>query len=187
MAPNVKVRYKHWLISKIDTNGDYSIDAVYGALLDVLFETDFVYISDDPQLNMDKNRASDGLYLRTIFDEETGNDIRSVLESKKVSVLEVLIALSIRIEQDIMGEGDNNFGKWFIEMLENLDLTEYTDDIPYEDGEILDKLGRFMYRRYGEDGIGSLFPLKNPEICSEKFTKLEIWNQMQYYLRENYD
>lgn len=187
MAPNVKVRYKHWLISKIDTNGDYSISDIYGCLIAVLFETDFVYISDDPQLNMDKNRASDGLYLRTIFDQETGNDITTLLKEKKPSVLEVLIALSIRIEQDIMGEGNDDFGKWFVEMLENLGLTEYTDDYTWPEDEVLEILGRFMYRRYGEDGIGSLFPLKNPEICSEKFTKLEIWNQMQYYLRENYD
>lgn len=185
MAINVKVRYRHWLVRKVDTNGDFSLDE-YSKLMEVLFDTDFFYFESDPYLKMDKNRVNDGLYLRTLYDEETGNDISGLLIDKKASVLEVLVGLSTRIEQDIMGEGENNYGKWFMEMMDNLGLLYFDDDHFLED-EIYELLERFMYRRYGSDGVGSLFPIKDPDICSENFGKLEIWNQLQYYLRENYD
>lgn len=186
MATSKINKYKHWLISKVDTNGDFSLDS-YNNLMDILFETDFFYIKNDPQTKMDKNRSSDGIYLRTIYCDETGNYIEDDISDKNVSVLEVLVALSIRIEQDIMGTGGNDFGHWFVEMLDNLGLLSYDDDNFVDDKRINDILNDFMYRRYGEDGVGSLFPLKNPEICSDSFENLEIWDQMQYYLNENYD
>lgn len=182
MGANVKTRYKNWLISKVDTTTVNM--GFYSRLLDILFKTDFFYIEDDPELKMDKNRASDGLYLRTIFDNETGNCIVGCLEEKKVSVLEVLVALSVRIEQDIMGTGNDDFGYWFVEMLENMGLMHYSNDDNWSDRDILDILGRFMYRRYGDDGVGSLFPMKN---WPAGFAKMEIWDQMQAYLIEKYD
>ena len=184
MRANVKVRYRHWLINRVDTNGDFSLDG-YSRLFETLFDTDF-YIDTNPVLKMDKNRASDGVYLRTIFDEETGNDISGLLIDKKASILEVLVALSIRIEQDIMGEGLNDYGKWFIEMLNNLGLLHF-DDENYSDLAVEEILERFMYRRYGSDGAGSLFPLKNYKKFGVKCDSFEIWDQLQYYLRENFD
>lgn len=183
MGKNVVLRYKHWLISKIDTNGDYSMDA-YSRLMDVLFRTDFFYIPEDEKLKMDQNRAADGVYLRTIYDEETDNMVESALSDKKASVLEVLVALSIRIEQDIMGNGDDDFGHWFVEMLNNLGLMWFSNNKDWAESDILDILRVFMYRRYEDGGVGSLFPMKKPPIG---FAKMEIWDQMQAYLIEKYD
>lgn len=183
MGGNVITRYKNWLISKVDTNGDFSID-VYSRLMDVLFRTDFFYIPEDEKLKMDQNRASDGVYLRAIYDEETDHKVDGALSDKKASVLEMLVALSIRIEQDIMGSGKNDFGRWFVEMLDNLGLLWYSNDEGWSERDILDILGVFMYRRYLDDGVGSLFPMKNPP---DGFAKMEIWDQMQAYLIENYD
>lgn len=183
---NVKVKYKHWLIDQVDTNRKFSL-VDYSELFDLMFDTDFLWFEDrGPDIAMDKNRASDGLYLRNVYDELTGSDISDVLADKEASILEVLVALAIRIEQDIMGEGENDYGNWFLEMLSNLGLLKYSDG-NFDESAVSAIFDRFMGRKYVGKGAGSLFPLKNYSVCNGKnYRDLEIWSQMQYYLEENY-
>ena len=182
---NVKTKYKHWLIDQIDTNQQILLEE-YDELFDFMFDTDFLWFEDrGPEVAMDKNRASDGLYLRNLFDDITGNDVTGTLTDKEASVLEVLVALAIRIEQDIMGEGEDDFGKWFIEMLSNLGLLEYSDG-NFDEYSVKAIFDRFMSRNYSGKGSGSLFPLKNYQVCKDDYRDLEIWSQLQYYLEENY-
>ena len=157
--------YIHWVM--MDKLGFTEKEAkIYHNL--VLSLTDIEFVWNHP---MDENRAFDGLELRSDFEYETGEylDKDSGL-MPKCTVFEMLAALSIRCEQQLMYNpslGDRT-SKWFFEMLDNLGL---------------DKNSR-VDDRIAEDIIaGYAFPLKNSRI---KQKNEQIWKQLSAYLRENY-
>ena len=74
----------------------------YKKLLYFLHSTDFTY-----SLALDGNRFDDGIELRYRYDYE--NDLEQVkvaryLDDKPCSVLEMMIALAIRLEEHIMSD-----------------------------------------------------------------------------------
>lgn len=178
------LNYYRWLLSKIDIQHHED----YRTLMTILF--DRVY---DCFVDNDGNRKETGLYLRYVFEDETGYPISEYKEvglNVPCSVLEMLIGLAISIENDIMY--DPEFGDrtamWFWMMLENLGLDKATDEeigfdlrfgVPYID-HILDT---WLGRKFDYDGTGSPFPLKNPQ---EDQRNVEIWYQAMAYLDENF-
>ena len=82
---------------------------------------------------MDENRFADGINLRYRFADELGysrEQIALYLNDKPCSILEMMIALSIRCEEQITGdmeEGDHP-DRWFWLMINNLGLTNMVDD-----------------------------------------------------------
>ena len=84
----------------------------YRELLHFLHGIEFTYT-----IAMDGNRASDGIDLRYRFGYEEGYDNRLVthyLDDKPCSVLEMLVALSMRCEETIMSDGEcDRTGVWF--------------------------------------------------------------------------
>ena len=77
---------------------------------------------------MDENRDVDALNMRKEYYFDNGYDISEVFEGPR-SVLEVLAALSRRIEIEIMGEpGNDHIERWFWIMLDNLGLLDARDD-----------------------------------------------------------
>lgn len=159
-------RYFDWLVSKV-------FDKRYSKLLRFLFNQDFYW-----SVPMDENRYFDGMELRRDFETETGGilDFDSLGDC---SVLEVMIALAIRIE-DI--EADDDYGdrtsKWFWGMIHDLGLMCMTDD-EYDEYYISSVLDRFLNRDYAFDGTGSLFCIPN---TSKDLRTVEIWYQMCWYL-----
>ena len=166
--------YFCWLIGLI---GDEYIQMNYQKLLWKLYVTDFVW-----ELIYDKNRAADGLYLRQNYTMETGF---IVPKNENCSVLEMLIALARRAEEDIMYDprfGDRT-GKWFWIMLQNLGLDIY-DDYHYFDAEIDRILDVFLHHKYRNNGTnGGAFPMKNVAV---DLRGTDLWWQMNTYLQENY-
>lgn len=164
-------RYLQWLYRFL---GNYS---GYSKLLDYLYQVDFVWI-----IPMDENRAKDGLNLRSRFcDLYSLNDIqmREIFSSKPCSMLEMMIALAIRIEDDFMGtENSNNTSKWFWSMIFSMGL-QFNKDESFSAEKIDSIILRFIEHRYGADGRGSLFhvPMQNVD-----FRHLQIWDQMNYWL-----
>lgn len=143
-------------------------DAVCYELLSVPFTWDENIITD-------ANRADDGLSLRSLFYYDE-HDISGMCDSP-CSVLEMLVAMSIRIEMDIMGEpGDDHPGRWFELMMKNLRIGRYT---PVNDA--LMKIDIWLHREYEANGVGSLFPLR--EFPGDQ-RDLPIWDQMSFYLSE---
>lgn len=145
----------------------------------------------------DDNRCEDGLNLRDQFIEENGIDtehteVRYFLKMP-CTVLEVLVALAQRFDYqmfDLNNQQDQS-SKWFLEMLENLRLSRFTDNWnnddrfdPVSEAEINEILEILMDRTYGFDGRGGLFPLKKRH--KEDQSRVEIWYQMMLYLDENY-
>lgn len=162
-----------WLISKVNPD---NICAEYTFLLDKLQHTEFYWTND-----RDKNRAHDGVSLRHDYIYETGHGL--IPSSESCTILELLIALAIRCDKDILGDpNDVYLASWFWDMIKNLGLFEM-NDWNY-DGVFVDYiLQRWMNREYSYDGKGGLFPLKRP---MQDQRGLEIWLQMHSYLNENY-
>lgn len=148
----------------------------------------------------DINRVKDGLDLRTRFADDYGINIDRYRrknaqfdsffsDDSACSMLEMLVALSLRIRSDIMWDSDdeNRVPLWFWSMLNNtgLDL-ERCSDAYFDENcivEIAEMCSRIVDRRYEKTGNGSFFPLKN---YKKDLRKVELWYQMQFWIGENY-
>lgn len=94
------------------------------------------YLYDYPyrwRVEDDRNRAVDGMELRDRFEMETGwpiSEYKEVGLNVPCSVLEMLVGLAMRIEDDIMYDPEHGERThiWFWMMAENLGLTKATDD-----------------------------------------------------------
>lgn len=156
--------YLRFLISLVYDERYFSVS--YNKLFKKLYDTEFVSV-----MLMDENRASDALKLRDGF-----GDI-----CHPCSVLEVLIALSNRCEEQIMHNDiqGNRMGLWFWEMIGNIGLSSM-DDNRYDEEYVNDILRRFLYHNYGSNGLGCAFrSASHPDLRDE-----ELWYQMNYHLAD---
>ena len=117
----LKEEYFAWIVSLVGGRGHLK-------LLHKLDETDFFYV-----LPMDANREDDGVELRYRFGYECRYDdalIARGLDNRPCSVLEMMAALALRIEENIMddpSEGDR-LKNWFWSMVESMGLSEMDDE-----------------------------------------------------------
>ncbi len=179
MRRNCKDDYFTWLYSLVGLEDKEHKN--YWRLLGRLHKNEFVWFVPN-----DDNRAVDGIALREQFAEEysiTKEDCLTILDGP-CSVLEMLIALSIRCANDI--RDDLTCTDVFWEMISNLGL----DGEEYQDGYFgpeqmmkVDEIARkLVTRSYCKDGSGGgLFPLFHP---SKDQKRVEIWYQMQSYFLE---
>lgn len=176
----LKTRYFNWMYRLVCDN-EYSRGLSYRKLLRHFHKTEFFY-----SIPMDGNRAEDGADLRYRFGYERSYDgptIATYLDDKPCSVLEMMVALSVRCEE-IMEDpeiGDRT-GLWFWNMLANLGL-DAMDDQQFDPDDTDDILNRFMNREYGSHGEGGLFLVRDPQ---QDLSNVEIWYQMNWYLDENF-
>ena len=176
---DVKKRYFEWMESYA-INEKMQRIFPYKKLLAYLYSRDFGYI-----IAMDENRYADGIDLRYRFGMEEGIDdriISSELDDKPCSILEMMLALSIRIEESIMSNsiiGDRT-SKWFWEMIMNLGLGQMTDKY-FDEEKAAYICDRFLDRKYERNGKGGLFTIyRRPEDMRD----VEIWYQAMWYLSE---
>ena len=150
----------------------------YGKVLRQLYSIDFEY-----SILNDFNRISDGLYLRQLYADEIEIDKNDVQIDRPCSVLEVLIALSKRLAQDILGDFDDSglTGKWFWKMIDNLGLNKFSGG-KYDRSKCFDIVLSWMEREFSYNGNGSPFPLKHPK-CDQR--EIELAQQMMNYVHEN--
>ncbi len=169
--------YFNWMY-KLVCDGKYSKRRSYRKLFKHLHSRYFTYT-----IELDGNREADGIDLRYQFAYEHNYDRRMIaayLDDKQCSILEMLVALSLRCEEHIMDNPElgNRIGKWFWSMMDNLGLGDMSDsrfDDAYTD-KILD---RFLNREYKRNGEGGLFTV---EPCAHDLRTVEIWYQMCWYL-----
>lgn len=167
--------YFEWLYDSV-CRKRYAKDISFRKLLMHLHRTEFIYT-----IPMDENRAENGLNLRYIFacEYDGCDDADSYIEGP-CSVLEMMVALAIRCEKEIMDDprvGDRT-GQWFWGMIVNLGLGSMLDD-RYDRDYVTDILDRFLHREYEPDGTGGLFRIRN---CTEDLRKVQIWHQLCWYL-----
>lgn len=170
-------RYFNWMYQLV-CDERYTQDRTYRKLLNHLHSVNFQY-----SLPMDGNRAEDGIDLRYRFGYEYGYEdfmIADLLDNRPCSVLEMMVALSIRCEENIMRDFDigDRTAKWFWSMIASLGLTGMSDasyDAAYTD----DVIFRFMNHDFKRNGKGGLFTVSN---CKHDLRNVEIWWQMNWYL-----
>lgn len=170
----VNERYINWLVSQVcDISRPQR--KTYYCLLHYLHDTEFRYTIPN-----DENRAEDGIGLRYRFANE--HSIVDILDyvNKPCSVLEMMVALALRIELDIMEDPDQNnrTPKWFWGMISSLGLGVMDDKhIDYE--IVKNVVNRFLEGYYEPNGEGGLFTVKD---CPYDLRGVEIWYQMNWYL-----
>lgn len=172
----ISTLYFEWLYHIC--NKQYCQNIAYRKLFFRLHEIDFTYT-----IPLDGNRADDGINLRYTFGNEKAYAapvIAACLDDRPCSVLEMLIALAIRCEVQIMDDPDvgDRTGLWFWTMVDNLGLSSMTDAGFNRD--YVDKaIHKFLNREYGRNGEGGLFLIKH---CRRDLRTVEIWYQMCWYL-----
>lgn len=176
MKRNDKIKndYFEWLIDLV-CDKKYLKKVSYRKLLIFLHNTEFRY-----SIPMDVNRAVDGMDLRDRFADECHVDNIDDILDGPCSVLEMMIALSLRCEEHIMDDPDigNRTGQWFWDMIVSLGLGTMTDD-RFDKKFVEEKVSRFLDREYEANGKGGLFTI---EHCKYDLRTVEIWYQLNYYL-----
>ena len=151
----------------------------FGRLFNILHHVDFEW-----ELERDENRESDGIDLRDEYDiPREYYDDAEWFYSRRCSVLEMLIGLAIRVDDELIGDpAEEHPESFFMEMIKNLSLDKFKGN-GYNESDVIKILNRWMHRDFERNGCGSPFPVKGSRKDQRK---LEIWDQMNTYISENY-
>lgn len=150
----------------------------YERLLCFLHDTEFRY-----SILRDSDRACDGIDLRYRFWHDHGGydeDILDTFDDVPCSVFEMMVALAIRCEEDIMDDPGvgNRIGQWFWNMIVSLGLGGMIDD-RFDEEFVEETVERFLDREYAPNGKGGLFTIRD---CEHDLRDVEIYCQMCWYL-----
>ena len=174
----IQTEYFQWLCNKVHINR-YSSATSYHKLLAHLHDVEFTYT-----ILQDQDRAEDGEYLRYRFAMAQGYDddvdwILDILDGP-CSVLEMMLALAIRCEENLMDDPDvgNRTEQWFWGMVVTLGLGPM-NDIRYDRYLVDEAINRLLNREYAPDGRGGLFRIRNSE---DDLRRVDIWRQLCWYL-----
>lgn len=171
--------YFEWMYGLVFDN-EYCKRLSYRKLLYFLHDVDFMYTNP-----MDSNRESDGINLRYRFGEACGHEasiVAAYLDDRPCTVLEMMIALAIRCESQIMDDPieGNRTGEWFWNMVVSLGLGSMSDG-RFNALTVAHIIDNFLRRNYKRNGKGGLFTV---EHCPQDMRTAEIWYQMCWYLDE---
>ena len=168
------MNYLEWLSAMVIP--DESIRYSYQKVLEELYLKEFRW-----SISGDENRAEDGIVLRDIFRDEMGSPANA---SGPCSCLEMMVALSLRCENELMYDPDegDRIDIWFWDMFENLGL-DRLDDWRFDEATFNKIMDHFLDRKYDKDGYGGLFFIEGFE---RDMRKIEIWYQLNYFLRSKY-
>lgn len=167
-------RYFDWLCDLVSGHRRPPASS-YDKLLMHLHTIEFRYL-----LPMDRNRAMDGMDMRWRFACDNGwRHVPDCLDGP-CSVLEMMVALAVHCEEDIMDNPmiGNRTGQWFWDMVVNLGLGGMTD-IRFDVAFVDDVIERFLNREYEPDGRGGLFTVRH---CNRDLRHMEIQHQQYWYL-----
>lgn len=169
--------YRQWIYDSMCQRFNGSLS--WHKLFDLLWQTEFTWRVNP----LDENRAVDGIQLRHRWCLETGERILEEMYSSPASVLETLVALAFRAEENIASDpeiGDRT-SQWFWIMMVNLGLGSQPDD-HFSMESAMTCINRFLDGQYEANGRGGLFMLRqHPEI---DMRTLEIWAQLSLYFEE---
>lgn len=168
---DLKQEYFEWLYSLVYKQTRLR-HASYKELLWFLYNTEFTFT-----IARDSNRAADGESLRHKFTLERGRNTSKL--SGPCSVLEMMIALAIKCEDNIMDDPDmgDRTSQWFWGMIANMNLGLMSDD-RFDEKFVDERVSIFLDRRYEPNGDGGLFTVDN---CEYDMRTVEIWYQACWY------
>ena len=173
---NAKSDYYEWLISKIYTGDDFR----YNDLMSYLLNRDFTWT-----ISMDSTRAEDGFNLRHQYSDETENSFNCLNSEMNApcSILEMMIALTRRCEEQIMRDFDkgDRTGVWFWSIIETLELGQMEDGYFDQDftAYVIQRLLKRKYKKDGSDGAMFIIHSNRYDMRTA-----DIWYQAILYLEE---
>lgn len=172
---DVRDLYFLWLCDMVDEPDEEP----HVKLLAFLHEIPFRY-----SIPMDANRATDGIDLRYRFAYGLHHKEYELYFHEPCSVLEMLIALSLKCEEQIMSDPEygNRTSLWFWNMLANLGVCHFTDS-KFDKDVVAFRINMWLDRKYGPHGEGGLFYVPSAHV---DLRGVDIWYQMLWYLDENY-
>lgn len=139
-------------------------------------------------IDRDENRAGDGEELRDNYDIPLyitcgAEDLVDAFMNRQCSVLEALIGLAIRVDEEYLGDPmEPHPEEFFWEMIKNLGLSEYTNR-RFDLELVRKRVAIWLDRHFTKNGLGSPFPVYNDDRDQRD---LEIWDQMNSYINEKY-
>ena len=167
--------YLQHLIWRCRLENERGMECLFSILHNIMFRS---------VLERDRNREDDGLFLRERFQFPVKYE-RFIHDFvvKECSVMEVLVALAIRADNEIVGDpAEGHPEKFFMEMIKNLGLYRLVKR-RYDERDVNKIIQRWLSRRFESDGRGSPFPVRYDYRDQRG---LEIWDQMNSYISENY-
>ena len=172
MEEPIEEMYFNWLCNRVleRTTGQYV------SLLRVLHQYEFTWTSD---VVADRHRAAEGLEIRNEFLRGLGLPGTPDWHQTGCSVLEMLVGLCDRCSF----QTGHTAQEWLIEILKNLGLDGYgwVEDDERDVDHIHSVLYTMVWRQYGRDGRGGMFPLS---LAREDQRLVEIWYQFNAYVSE---
>lgn len=180
-----RVRYFKYLYSIVN-KGDYHT-VPYIHLFQYMYDTPFTYTIEN-----DQARFNDAMDFRNRFIAKykyTGEDALNVGNPTGYvgvpSVLEVLIALCVRIENSIMKNDDlgDRTPEFFWNIMSNLGIAHLNDSL-FDSSVVEAAMERLVNRTYEPDGVNGPFYLREPR---EDLRRVDLWYQCMWYLSENYE
>lgn len=184
---NLKLNYFKWLYSNVDRRSQPE----YIKLCEVLYNRPFIW-----SVPNDDNRCEDGKDLReTFLRERPGAENPDIIDEfleEDCTVFEVLVAIAKRMDFILYDlNRSEKTPKWFMCLLENLNLDGFTDEMDSGDAlrpaiikEVDHILDVWLNRKYDRYGNGGLFPIKGN--CPRDMRRTELWYQMHAWLEENF-
>lgn len=178
----INEEYFEWMYHLVCNDNRLKNKLSYRKLMQYLNSVIFV-----PIIDMDDNRRIDGIDFRYRFAYENGYPSLYIDESfnwikDDCTVLEMMIALSFRVEEQITDNylfGDRT-GQWFWVMINSLGLN-HMDDKSFDRDYCENKVDIFLGRKYESNGRGGLFTIENP---IRDMRDVDIWTQFMWYLDE---
>lgn len=173
-----KSRYFEWLCKQAIPNE--CLRKEYSNLLGCLYEINYY-----ANFEMDNNRITDGIDLRYRFARSISIyntiEVDNLCQYEQCSMLEMMLALCIRMEESIMYDPDkgDRTHVWFEHMLKSLGILEESNDL-FSRQRIEFKISQFLEGQYSVDG-GGLFILRNKKIDLNKY---DLWYQMNLYTEQ---
>lgn len=139
-------------------------------------------ISFSYDIPMDGNRYEDGISMRFRFGyacDIPSNRIATELDNTPCSMFEMMVALALRMEEDIMAcPGENRTSEWFREMIRSLGIAGMTNEL-FDPDKVEAAVERFLNKDYDRDGKGGLFTVTDTD---RDLRTVEIWYQAIWYL-----
>ena len=153
-------------------------DENYIVLCEFLDSIDFEYVNP-----MDSNRYEDGVTMRYRFAYDKSLPraaIAGEIDNKQCSIFEMMVALAVRIEEDVMEDSshEDRTSLWFKDMLKSLTLDDMTNR-NFDRDRAEKVIDAFLLRRYQQNGRGGLFTVND---APGDMRRAEIWYQAMWYV-----
>lgn len=151
----------------------------YANLFAILHNIEFTYV-----IERDENRADAGIELRDDYEiPDCYIEFEDEFFDQNCSVLEMLLALSIRVDDEFIGDpAEEHPEVFFMEMIKNLGLDKFIGN-QYREDDVIKIIDRWLDRKFDSDGRGSPFPVR---YSHRDQRGVEIWDQMNAYISEHY-